>query len=130
LAILDESGKVQKIIAAHDAGRVVNPMLCEGQVEGGVVMGLGYALTEKMPVEKGRLTSEKFGALGIPRITDVPEIEVILVQGEDPEGPYGAKGVGEIGCIPTAAAVANAFYRFDAKPRRCLPLSKPAGDKT
>lgn len=130
LAILDESGKVQKIIAAHDAGRVVNPMLCEGQVEGGVVMGLGYALTEKMPVEKGRLTSEKFGALGIPKITDVPEIEVILVEGSDPEGPYGAKGVGEIGCIPTAAAVANAFYRFDAKPRRCLPLSKPAGDKT
>ena len=74
---------------------------------------------------RGRLVSEKLASLGMPKIADVPDIDVILVEGEDPEGPYGAKGVGEIGSIPTAAAVANAFYRFDAKSRRSLPLEKP-----
>jgi selenium-dependent xanthine dehydrogenase len=125
VAILDDSGKVSKVVAAHDAGRVINPLLCEGQVEGGVVMGLGYALSEKLPVEGGRLVSEKLASLGMLKIADVPDIDVILIEGEDPEGPYGAKGVGEIGSIPTAAAVANAFFRFDAKPRRSLPLAKP-----
>lgn len=125
VAILDDSGAVTRVVAAHDAGRVINPLLCEGQVQGGVVMGLGYALSEKLPVEGGRLVSEKLASLGMPKIADVPDIDVILVEGEDPEGPYGAKGVGEIGSIPTAAAVANAFFRFDAKPRRSLPLAKP-----
>lgn len=129
LVILDDSGKVERVVAAHDAGRVVNPLLCEGQVEGGVAMGLGYALSERMPVENGRLTSERLSSLGMPRIADVPGIEVVLLEGHDPEGPFGAKGVGEIGSIPTAAAVANAFYRFDGQPRRNLPLDKPASPK-
>jgi len=127
LAILDGEGRVSRIVAAHDAGRVINPLLCEGQVQGGVAMGLGYALSERLPLKDGRLASEKLSALGIPKISDVPEIEVVLVEGADPEGPYGAKGVGEIGSIPTAAAVANAFYRFDGKARRSLPLEKPKG---
>ena len=127
VAILDDSGAVAKVVAAHDAGRVINPLLCEGQVQGGVVMGLGYALSEALLVKDGRLVSEKLASLGMLKIADVPDIDVVLVEGEDPEGPYGAKGVGEIGSIPTAAAVANAFFRFDAKPRRSLPLAKPEG---
>lgn len=83
-------------------GRVVNRPLYEGQVQGGVVMGMGYALTESIPVKGGYLTSGKLNACGLLRSVDVPEIEVIAVEVPDPEGPCGAKGIGEIACIPTA----------------------------
>jgi selenium-dependent xanthine dehydrogenase len=125
LAILDEKGGIDTIYAAHDSGRVINPLLFEGQIEGGVVMGLGYALSEKVPLKEGRLTSEKYIALGIPKLTKVPRIVPIAVEEDDPEGVFGAKGVGEIVCIPTAPAIANAFFRYDGVRRYSLPLKPP-----
>jgi CO/xanthine dehydrogenase Mo-binding subunit len=122
LAVLDDQGQLEKIIAAHDAGRILNPKLFQGQIEGGVAMGVGYALTEKVPVKNGKLTSGKYRSLGLPKIKDLPKIEVIGVESNDPEGPFGAKGVGEIGCIATAPAIANAFADFDGKRRYDLPL--------
>ena len=106
------------------AGRVVNRPLYEGQVQGGVVMGMGYALTESIPVKDGYLTSGKLNACGLLRSVDVPEIEVIAVEVPDPEGPCGAKGIGEIACIPTAPAIVNALYLVDGVRRRELPVRK------
>jgi CO/xanthine dehydrogenase Mo-binding subunit len=126
LAILNQKGGVDTIYAAHDSGRVINPLLFEGQIEGGVVMGLGYALSEKVPLAEGRLTSEKYISLGIPKLAKVPRIVPIAVEEDDPEGAFGAKGVGEIVCIPTAPAIANAFYRYDGIRRFALPLKPPA----
>ncbi len=122
IAILDETGKLQSIHAAHDVGRIINPILFEGQVEGGVVMGMGYALTENYPLKDGKLTSDRMSKLGLPKAKDVPEIKVIGVEYPDESGPFGAKGVGEIGSIPTTAAIANSFYRFDGIRRYSLPL--------
>ena len=122
LVILDRTGKLQAIYAAHDGGRIINPALFEGQIEGGVVMGMGYALTEKLPLKEGRLTSERMSKLGLLKAKDVPEITVIGVECPDPMGPFGVKGIGEIGTIPTAAAIANAFCSFDGKRRFKLPL--------
>jgi len=127
LAVLDDAGRVRRVVAAHDSGRVINPTLFEGQVEGGVAMGLGYALTERFGLDKGQLVSEKLSHCGMLKAQDMPVIEVIAVEAVDPEGPCGAKGVGEIGSIPTAAAVGNAFFRFDGVPRRDLPLKAPTG---
>ena len=125
MAILDESGKIETIHAAHDVGRIINPILFEGQVEGGVVMGMGYALTENYPLKDGRLTSSRMSKLGLPKAKDVPEIKVIGVEYPDEAGPFGAKGVGEIGSIPTAAAIANSYCRFDGIRRYSLPLLPP-----
>ncbi len=124
LCILDDEGKIEKIVAAHDGGKIMNPMLFEGQVEGGVHMGLGYALSENLPMKDGFLLSEKMRDLGILRAHETPEIVVKPVEVKDPVGPYGAKGIGEIGLVPTAAAVANAFYAFDGIKRTKLPLEK------
>lgn len=123
LAILDEAGKLQSIHAAHDAGKVINPALFEGQIEGGVVMGIGYALSEHFPLKEGRLTSQRMSKLKLPKAKDVPEIKVISVECPDPTGPFGAKGVGEIGTIPTAPAIANAYCRYDGTRRYTLPLT-------
>ncbi|TKB23875.1 selenium-dependent xanthine dehydrogenase [Desulfopila sp. IMCC35006] len=125
MAILDETGTLQSIHAAHDVGRIINPNLFEGQVEGGVVMGMGYALTENYPLKDGKLTSDRMARLGLPKAKDVPEIKVIGVEYPDDSGPFGAKGVGEIGSIPTAAAIANSYYRFDGIRRYRLPLAPP-----
>jgi len=122
MAVLDESGKIKTIHAAHDGGRIINPVLYEGQIEGGVIMGMGYALSEKLPLEDGRLTSERMSKLGLPKAKDVPEIKVIGVECLDPMGPFGAKGVGEIGTIPTAPAIANAYRFYDGQRRYSLPL--------
>ena len=124
VVFMDEEGGIEKIIAAHDSGRVVNRPLYEGQVQGGVVMGMGYALTESIPVKGGYLTSGKLNACGLLRSVDVPEIEVIAVEVPDPEGPCGAKGIGEIACIPTAPAIVNALYLVDGGRRRELPVRK------
>ncbi len=124
VVILDDDGSISKVIAAHDGGKVMNEMLFEGQIEGAVHMGLGYALTEDLPMKNGRLVSTKFKDIGIIRAKDMPEIEVIPVEEEDPVGPYGAKGIGEIGLVPTAAAVAGAFYTFDGKVRYKLPMKR------
>lgn len=128
LAILDKNGKLQAIHAAHDGGRIINPALFEGQIEGGVVMGMGYALSERLPLKEGRLTSARMSKLGLPKAKDVPEIKVIGVECLDPIGPFGAKGVGEIGTIPIAPAIANAFCCFDGKRRYKLPLESISGN--
>ena len=122
LVILDDSGKIKKVYAAHDAGRVINPVLFEGQIEGAVHMGLGYALTEDLPMKEGRLESTRLSDCGVLRSTGMPEIVVIGIEETDPVGPYGAKGVGEIGLVPTAAAVANALFMFDGVRRKKLPM--------
>jgi selenium-dependent xanthine dehydrogenase len=124
LCILDDEGNISKVIAAHDAGKIMNPMLFEGQIEGGVHMGLGYALTEELPMKDGYLISDKMRKLGILRAHETPEIIVRGVEVADPIGPYGAKGIGEIGLVPTAGAVANAYYSFDGIRRLKLPLKK------
>ncbi len=124
VAILGDDGSVRKIIAAHDAGKIMNRMLFEGQIEGAVHMGMGYALTEELPLENGRPVSLMFNDLGILRADDMPEIEVIGIEERDPVGPYGAKGIGEIGMVPTAAAIANAFCAFDGIRRTKLPLRR------
>ena len=110
LVILDpDSGDVQRVVAAHDVGRAVNPLLCEGQIEGAVHMGLGYALLEGFPADSsGRPTNTTLRSLNIIRPKDMPPVEVIIVESPQPGAPYGIKGVGEIGLVPTAGAVAAA----------------------
>ena len=129
LAILDDDGRLQTIYAAHDGGRIINPALFESQIQGGVVMGMGYALSEQLPLEGGRLTTDRMSKLGLPKAKDVPDIKVIGVECFDPIGPFGAKGIGEIGTIPTAPAIANAYYQYDGHRRYKLPLSPPARNK-
>jgi xanthine dehydrogenase molybdenum-binding subunit len=125
LVILDDDGQIEKIVAAHDAGKVFNPMLFEGQLEGSLHMGLGYAISEDLPMKDGRLLSSRLRKCGILRAKEMPELEIIGVEVPDPYGPYGAKGVGEIGLVPTAGAVANALYQFDGVRRYQLPMSLP-----
>lgn len=107
-----ETGKIRvvKIVAAHDVGRAINPMYVEGQIEGGLQMGLGYALTEELQVKEGQILNPTFLDYRIPTALDMPAIETVIVETADPEGPFGAKGVGEMGGTPTAAAIANAVY--------------------
>ena len=124
LVVLDNEGKIEKVIAAHDAGKIMNPALFEGQIEGAVHMGLGYALTEDLPMKGGFLVSDKLKDLKILKAKDTPEIIVKGVEVKDPAGPYGAKGVGEIGLVPTAGAVANALYQFDKVRRYKLPMKR------
>ncbi len=129
LVILDKEGKLEKVVAAHDVGRAINPALCAGQIEGSVHMGLGYALTEELPCdEHGMPVTFSMRDIGPLRAKDTPEIEVILVEDYEPEGPYGAKGVGEIGLVPTAPAVQGALHAFDGVRRFTLPMKdSPAG---
>ena len=122
IVILDDDGFVKKIVAAHDAGRIFNPTLFEGQIEGSIHMGLGYAVSEDLPMKNGRLHSSRLRNCGILRAKEMPEMEIIGVEVPDPYGPYGGKGVGEIGLVPTAAAVANALYAYDGKRRTTLPM--------
>jgi selenium-dependent xanthine dehydrogenase len=119
---LDEDGKIDCIYAAHDAGKIINPTLFEGQIEGSVHMGLGYAVSEELIQKNGIPESFRLQACGILRAVDMPKVKVIGVEVKDPVGPYGAKGVGEIGLVPTAPAVANAFYQYDGKRRYSLPM--------
>ena len=121
VVILNEQGKVEKVIAAHDVGRAINPTNVEGQIEGGVVMGLGFGLTENPKIVNGKPTV-KFGTLGLFRATDIPEIETILVEKNNAQLAYGAKGIGEIPLIPTSPAAAAAYYKYDGKFRTSLPL--------
>ena len=125
LVVLDpETGAVERVVAAHDVGRAVNPMLCEGQIEGAVHMGLGYALSEEFPADdQGRPTNMTLRSLAIIRPKDMPPVEVILVESPQPDSPYGIKGVGEIGLVPTAGAVAAALHARDGQWRNRLPMS-------
>lgn len=122
LVELDETGKITRITAAHDAGRIMNPTLYEGQIEGSLHMGLGYAVTEEFPYRDGRPVSLKMADLGLIKAKDMPPMDIIGIEVADAVGPYGAKGVGEIGLVPTAAAVANALCQLDGVRRTTLPL--------
>ncbi|GAB6180811.1 selenium-dependent xanthine dehydrogenase [Desulfotomaculum defluvii] len=123
VVILNEAGRVQTVVAAHDIGKAINPQGVSGQIEGGVVMGLGYALTEDFPLKNGVPTA-KFGTLGLFRATSTPRIESIIVEKNQDNLAYGAKGIGEISTIPTASAVAGAYYLRDGKLRTNLPLEE------
>jgi selenium-dependent xanthine dehydrogenase len=122
LVVLDAAGKVERVVAAHDVGRAINPALCEGQIEGSIHMGLGYALTEELPCPDGMPATFRLRELGVIRAREMPAIDVVLVEEYEPEGPFGAKGVGEIGLVPTAAAVAGALEAFDGVRRFDLPM--------
>jgi xanthine dehydrogenase molybdenum-binding subunit len=125
LVVIDrQTGDVERVVAIHDVGKAVNPVLCEGQIEGSVHMGLGYALTEDFPSDPatGFPTNMTLRSLGILRAKDVPPIEVQLVEVPQPRSPYGIKGVGEIGLVPTAPAVAAALHDYDGQWRSSLPM--------
>jgi xanthine dehydrogenase molybdenum-binding subunit len=131
LVVVDRAtGKIERVLAAHDVGRAVNPQLCEGQIEGSVHMGLGYALTEDFPADPTTAvpTNMTLRSLGILRPKDVPPIDVILVESPQPDSPYGIKGVGEIGLVPTAGAVAAALHDLDGEWRATLPMRRTAAD--
>jgi len=121
ICILDEDGKIQQMVAAHDVGRAVNPLSVEGQIEGGVVMSMGFALTERYPLVDCKPTA-KYGTLGLFRANQIPDITAIVVEKEGLDVACGAIGVGEITSIPTAPAIADAYYRYDGKFRTTLPL--------
>jgi len=121
-----DTGDVEEVIAAHDVGRAVNPVLCEGQVQGAVHMGLGYALTEGFPVDENSYpVNNTLRKLGIIRPSGMPKVDVRLVESPQPNAPYGIKGVGEIGLVPTAGAVAAALKKHDGEWRSVLPLAEP-----
>ncbi len=131
-----ETGKVRvlRIVAAHDVGRAINPMYVEGQIEGGIQMGIGYALTEELLVQDGRVLNPTFLDYRVPTALDMPKMETIIVETSDPEGPFGAKGVGEMGGTPTAAAIANAIYdavgvRMTQLPMTAERVLKAASEK-
>ena len=122
VVILNKEGRIAKVIAAHDVGRAVNPTALEGQIEGGTVMCLGWALTEQFTLRDGK-PLEKFGALGLFRADQVPEIVPIIVEKSASPLACGAKGVGEIAAIPAAPAAALAYWNWDGKLRASLPLA-------
>jgi xanthine dehydrogenase molybdenum-binding subunit len=128
LVILDGEGKLEKVVAAHDVGRAINPVLCKAQIEGSLHMGLGYALSEELVCDdQARPVNTTMRGLGVLRARHTPPMEIILVEEHEPEGPFGAKGVGEIGLVPTAGAVQGALHAFDGIRRRVLPMkSSPA----
>lgn len=125
VVLLDEAGKVKQVVAAHDVGKAMNPLNIEGQIEGGIAMGLGYALREDFPLVGG-VPKVRFGRLGLFRSTEMPEIKTIIIEKNPSSLAYGAKGIGEISAIPTPAAVALAYYKYDGKVRTELPLKETA----
>ncbi len=126
----DETGKVSviRLVAAHDVGRAINPRAVEGQIEGGCLMGIGYALLEEVKVAEGRISNPRYAEYILPMSLDIPEIHPIIVEDPEHTGPFGAKGVGEPALIPTAAAIANAisnalglrFYELPITPERII----------
>jgi xanthine dehydrogenase molybdenum-binding subunit len=122
VVILDDEGRIKKVIAAHDVGKVMNPVLCAGQIEGSLHMGLGYALTEDFVCEGGHIVTDTIKSIRVLRAHQMPELECIFIETADPECPYGARGVGELGLVPTAPAVAGALRAFDGVERTVLPM--------
>jgi selenium-dependent xanthine dehydrogenase len=122
VVILDEEGRLARVVAAHDVGRAINPRLCAEQMEGGVHMGLGYALSEDFPSTNGRPHSLKMRDFGLVPAKYMPPVDIILIEVPDEVGGYGAKGVGEIGCVATAGAVAAALHSYDGIRRFKLPM--------
>ena len=124
LCILDKNtGYVEKIVAAHDVGKAVNPLSCEGQIEGGVVMSMGYALTEQYEIDAHCKPTSRFGTLGLFRAHQTPEIKAIVIDKPGLNVACGAIGIGEITSIPTAPAIAEAYYQLDGERRFSLPLA-------
>ncbi len=121
LVELDAEGKVARVIAAHDVGRAVNPVSVEGQIEGGVVMSLGYSLTEDFPLENGR-PKAVYASLGLFRANQTPPVQAVIVEKNHDPLACGAKGIGEICSIPTPPAVQLAYYHYDGNFRTALPL--------
>lgn len=111
-------------VAAHDIGKAINPMLIEGQIDGGVSMGIGYALLEEIKLNEGTTLNPGFSNYKIMNAGEMPKIKHILVETIDPNGPYGAKGVGEIAMVPTAPAIANAIYDAVGVRIKDLPISQ------
>jgi xanthine dehydrogenase molybdenum-binding subunit len=122
VVILDEKGELERVLVANDVGRAINPRLCAEQMEGGVHMGLGYALSENFTSTNGQPDSLALRDMGIVRAKHMPPVDVILVEVPDEVGGYGAKGVGEIGCVATAGAVAGALHSYDGIRRYRLPM--------
>lgn len=122
VCILNDEGRVEKIVAAHDVGKAVNPLSVEGQIEGGVIMSMGFALTEEYALKDCKPTS-RYGTLGLLRANQVPEVESIIVEKPGLQVAGGAIGIGEITSIPTAPAIAGAYYRYDGQYRTVLPLA-------
>ena len=122
VVILDDDGQLERVVAAHDVGRAINPRLCAEQMEGGVHMGLGYALSEDFPSTNGRPHSLKMRDFGLVPAKEMPPVDIILIEVPDEVGGYGAKGVGEIGCVATAGAVAAALHSYDGVRRFKLPM--------
>ena len=124
MCILDKkTGELEHIVAAHDVGKAVNPLSCEGQIEGGVVMSMGYALREKYPIDENCRPIQKYGSLGLFRSHEVPKIKAIVVDKPGLNVACGAIGIGEITSIPTAPAIADAYFRYDGVRRYSLPLA-------
>ncbi|MDO4555545.1 MAG: selenium-dependent xanthine dehydrogenase [Lachnospiraceae bacterium] len=122
VCILDEDGRVKKIVAAHDVGRAINPLSVEGQIEGGVIMSLGYALREQYPLKEGKPLAT-YATLGLFRANETPEVESIIVEKNKKELALGGIGIGEITSIPTAPAIQGAYETYDGKFRTSLPLT-------
>ena len=122
VCVLNEDGTVKKMVAAHDVGKAVNPVSVEGQIEGGVVMGMGYALTERYEIKDGYPVS-RFGTLGLFKADKVPELVSLIVEKPGVDVGYGAIGIGEITSIPTAPAVAGAYYKWNGEFQTVLPLA-------
>jgi selenium-dependent xanthine dehydrogenase len=122
VAILDDAGRLVKVIAAHDVGRVINPTQLAGQMYGSLHMGIGYALTEDFDADGGVIRAKKMNDCGVLRAHQMPEMELIFIEEPDPECPFGARGVGEIGLVPTAPAIAGALYQYDGVVRTRLPM--------
>ena len=123
LCILDrETGRIKQMVAAHDVGKAINPLSCEGQIEGGVVMSMGYALTERYPIDENCCPTAKYGTLGLFRANQIPDIKAIVIDKPGLPLANGAIGIGEITSIPTAPAIADAYRRLDGQERNTLPL--------
>ena len=119
-----ETGEIAKVVAAHDVGRAINPKLVEGQIEGAVHMGIGYALSEDFPTDDlARPTKHTLRSLNILRAKDMPVVEPIIIEVPQPRAPYGVKGVGEIGLVPTAGAIAAALHEVDGVYRTRTPMN-------
>jgi CO/xanthine dehydrogenase Mo-binding subunit len=116
--------RVLRVVSAHDVGRALNPMALEGQVEGATVMGIGYALTERFVVDNGFVRSDTLAKYRVPDISWTPEIRTIIVEHPASEGPYGAKGAGEIPSVPTAPAIANAIHEATGVRAFSLPVDR------
>ena len=121
VVMLNDTGWLQKVVASHDVGRAINPATIEGQIEGAIAMGLGYALQEDFPLKRGVPTA-KFGTLGLFKANNVPKIEARIIEKPGFKMAYGAIGIGEITSIPTAPAIADAYYQYDGTFRTELPL--------